>query len=320
MLLFFGSALVLAGIIFFFAYNWAALGKFIKFGLIEAGIIVCIVGSHLRGRTQLGGKVLLLSGAVLVGVVLAVYGQTYQTGADAFGLFIIWAVLILGWVIVSEFAALWLVWLILLNTGVIFYWQQVEHPYHQIGSEYLCFLAASLYWQPVEQQPYHQVGYEYLCLAIAILNGAALALREIGVLRSLEWLSGSWLRYILLIASLVALSLPTIHWINDIYFTLYYPKEVAIAIACMWPFAAVGGYAIYRFKLRDMVPLVLIVMNACIILLTFIGVALFGNEGFDEAGAAMFFALIILAVVSGAVFLLRKTAVTMANERKESGV
>ena len=125
MLLFFGSALVLAGIIFFFAYNWAAMGKFLKFGLLEAGILVCIVASHLRGRTQLSGKVLLLSSSVLVGVLLAVYGQIYQTGADAYGLFLSWALLIFGWVIISEFAALWVIWLILLNTGAILYWQQV---------------------------------------------------------------------------------------------------------------------------------------------------------------------------------------------------
>ena len=219
MLLFFGSALVLAGIVFYFAYNWAAMGKFFKFGLIESGIIVCIVGSHLRGRTRLGGKVLLLGGAVLVGVFLAVYGQIYQTGADAYGLFIIWAVLILGWVVISEFAALWLVWLILLNTGAILYWQQVGHPSHQIS-------------------------FEYLCLAVAILNGCALALREVCVLRGLEWLSGRWLRGILLIALLVALSLPTINWIID----FFHPQRVDDIVSFMWPFAAVGGYAIYRFK------------------------------------------------------------------------
>ena len=319
MLLFFGSALVLVGIIFFFAYNWAAMGKFIKFGLIEAGIIVCIVASHLRGRTRLEGKVLLFGGAILVGVFMAVYGQTYQTGADTFELFVSWAVLILGWVIVSEFGALWLVWLILLNTGAILYWQQVEHPYHQIGNEYICFLAASLYWQPVEQQPYHRVGYEYICFVVAILNGTALALREVCVLRSLEWLGGKWLRSILLIASLVALSLPIINWIID-FFHPHRLQKVDVIFAFMWLFAAVGGYALYRFKLRDMVPLVLIVLNTCIILLTFIGVALFRNEGFDEAGAAMFFALIILGVVSGAVFWLQQTTANMANEMKESGI
>ena len=293
MLLFFGSALVLAGIVFFFAYNWAAMGKFIKFGLIEAGIIVCIVGPHLRGRTRLDGKVLLLGGAILVGVFLAVYGQIYQTGADAYWLFIICAVLILGWVIVSEFAALWLVWIILLNTGAILYWR--------VG------------------YPYYQISFEYLCLELAILNGAALALREVGVHRGFEWMSGRWLRGILLIALLVALSLPTINWIVD-DFHLPRPKGVDVIVPFIWPFAAVGGYALYRLKLRDMIPLALIVMNVCIILLTFIGEALLDNKSFDEAGASLFFALIILGVVSGAAFWLRKTAATMANETKESGI
>jgi uncharacterized membrane protein len=289
MLLFFGSALVLAGIIFFFAYNWAAMGRFLKFGLIEAGVIICIVGSHLRGRTRLSGKVLLLGGSVLVGVLLAVYGQTYQTGADTFELFIGWAVLILGWVIVSEFAALWLVWLILLNIGVILYW-------HQVGD------------------PAHSIRYEFLCLGVAVLNGAALALREEGVRRGLEWLSSTWLRGILLAGSLAALSVPTIHLIVDFDST----EGVSAFAALAWTIAAVGGYACYRFQLRDMVPLALIVMNACVILLTLIGKVLFHNTRFDEGGMFLVFALIILGVVSGAAFWLRKTAATMANEMKES--
>ena len=289
MLLFFGSALVLAGIIFFFAYNWAAMGRFLKLGSIEAGIIVCIVASHLLGTTRLSGKVLLLSASVLVGVLLAVYGQTYQTGADAFELFIGWAVLILGWVIISDFAALWLLWLILLNTGAILYWHQVGHPAHSIR-------------------------YEFLCLAVALLNGAALTLREVGVRKGLKWLYGRWLRGILLAASLVALSLPTIDLIVDFGST----AEVTALAAFAWAVAAVGGYACYRFKLRDMVPLALIVTNACVILLTLIGKVLFKNMGFNEPGMFLFFALIILAVVSGAAFWLRKTAATMACEMKES--
>ncbi len=285
MLLFLGSALVLAGIIFFFAYNWSAMGRFLKFGLIEAGIVACIIASHLRGRTRLSGKVLLMNASVLVGVLLAVYGQTYQTGADTFELFVGWAVLILGWVIVSEFAALWIVWLILLNTGAILYWQQVGHPSHSIR-------------------------YEFLCLAVAVLNGLALALREVGVQRGLEWLSGKWLRGILLAASLVALSLPTIHLIVDFSGT----EGVSALAACAWGVAVIGGYTCYRYKLRDMVPLAIIVMNACIILLTLIGKVLFHGIGYDAAGLFLLFALIILGVVTGAVFWLRKTAATMADE------
>jgi len=280
---------VLAGIIFFFAYNWAAMGRFLKLGLIETGIIVCIVASHLRGTTRLSGKVLLLSASVLVGVLLAVYGQTYQTGADAFELFIGWAVLISGWVIISDFAALWLLWLILLNTGVIFYWQQVGHPAHSIR-------------------------YEFLCLAVALLNGAALTLREVAVHKGVQWLIGRWLRGILLTASLVALSLPTIHLIVDFDGM----ADVSTLAAFAWVVAAVGGYICYRFKLRNMVPLALIVTNACVILLTLIGKILFDNMRSVQEFRFLLFALIILAVVSGAAFWLRKTAAAMAQETKES--
>ncbi len=289
MLLFLGSALVLAGIVFFFAYNWAAMGRFFKLGVIEAAMIACIIASWRRGSETLEGKVLLLSGSVLVGVLLAVYGQIYQTGADAFELFVGWAVLISGWVVVSEFAALWMVWLVLLNTGAILYWQQVGEPAHSIS-------------------------YEWLCLAMGALDGAALALRETGLERGLEWLKGRWLRFTLLAASLVALSIPTIHLIV----AFDNATGVTAGGAFAWVGVAAGGCACYRFKLRDMISLALIVMNACIILLTLIGKFLFHDTRFDEGGLFLLFGLIILGVVSGAAVWLRKTAATMANETKES--
>lgn len=290
MLLFFGSTLILAGIIFFFAYNWADIGKFLKFGLIEAGIIVCTVASYLLGPKRLSSKVLLLSGSVLVGVLLAVYGQIYQTGADAFEMFTVWSILILGWVIISDFAALWLLWLVLLNTGAILYW-------HQVG------------------RPANTIRYEFLCLALAVLNGTALVLREVGLLKGLQWLRGRYLRGILFAASLVALSLPTIDLIVDFNHT----TEVNVLATFVWVLAAVGGYICYRFKLHDMIPLALIVTDACVILLMLIGKILFDSIGFVEPSVYLFFALIIMGVVSGAAFWLRKTAGAMTNEISEFG-
>jgi uncharacterized membrane protein len=287
MLLFLGSTLVLAGIIFFFAYNWAAMGRFLKFGLIEAAIIACVVTSHLLGPARLSGKVLLLSGSVLVGVLLAVYGQVYQTGADAFELFVGWAALIFGWVIVSQFAALWVVWLVILNTGAILYWEQVGGPAHSIR-------------------------YEFLWLAVAGLNGVALAGREVGLRRGLAWLGGRWLRGVLLTAPLVALTFPTFHLIVD----LDSADGLTALAALAWLVTAAGGYACYRFVLRDMVPIAIIVMNACVILLTLIGRVLFDEMKFGESGQFLLFAPIILGVVSGAGFWLRKTAATMADEMK----
>ena len=35
--------MVLAGVVFFFAYNWTAMGRYLKFVLIEAGIVAGVI-------------------------------------------------------------------------------------------------------------------------------------------------------------------------------------------------------------------------------------------------------------------------------------
>lgn len=287
-LLFFGSALVLSGVIFFFAYNWSAMGKFFKLGLIEAGVAACVASAYWLGLNKLTGKMLLLSGSVLLGVLMAVYGQTYQTGADAFELFVGWAALIFGWVVVSEFAALWLIWLVLVNTGCILYWVQVLEPAHSLK-------------------------FEYLCLFIAALNGTALALREVAIKKGFSFLEGRWLRGILMLALLSALSIPPMSVIFEIH-AYSHSFVFTAASVLVWPVVAGGGYFCYRTILRDMVALALILMNACLILLTLIGkLMLDGHHGSDEF-MFLLFALIIIGVVSVTAFWLKRTAAKMAKE------
>ena len=79
-LLLLGGALALSGVIYFFAYNWAALGRFAKFGLLDFAIAACALGAFRVGLEALAGRALLAAAAVLVGPLLAVYGQTYQIG------------------------------------------------------------------------------------------------------------------------------------------------------------------------------------------------------------------------------------------------
>ncbi|NOZ68071.1 MAG: DUF2157 domain-containing protein [Deferribacteres bacterium] len=289
MLLFFGSTLVLAGIVFFFAYNWSSMGKFLKFGLIEFGIAACVAVSYIRGTDRLSGKVLILSSSVLAGVLLAVYGQIYQTGADAFELFRGWAILILPWVVLSEFAALWVLWLIITNAGIILYWQQVGYPNHSLS-------------------------YETLFMTIALLNGLFLILREKALIKGLDWLRGRWLRITLLLAVLVPLSVPTILLILERNRTI-----IMILTAFIWTAASISGYICYRFRLRDMTSLSIIVMNVCIILLALTGKLLFEIIGSDAA-ASLLFALIILGVASGAAVRLRKIKAAMTDEMEGDNV
>ena len=118
-----------AGIIFFFAYNWVDLHKFVKIGMME-GLIVGTTLIVLFSNIKLVIKNIILTGSsVLVGVLFAVYGQIYQTGANAYDFFLGWTLFITLWVIVSEFAPLWLVYMGLINTTIILYSQQVARDW-----------------------------------------------------------------------------------------------------------------------------------------------------------------------------------------------
>jgi uncharacterized membrane protein len=116
-----GVIALAAAVIFFFAFNWDALGRFAKFGLIEAAIVGGLIACWRLDLDSAPGKAVLLLLSLLAGALLALAGQVYQTGADTFELFAWWAVLILPWVLVGRFSPLWLVWLALLNLAGWFY-------------------------------------------------------------------------------------------------------------------------------------------------------------------------------------------------------
>ena len=73
---------------------------------------------------------LLSAAAVLLGALLAVYGQTYQTGADPWGLFATWALLILPWAVAACFTPLWLLVIGLIDTAHVLYLAQVRQGDH----------------------------------------------------------------------------------------------------------------------------------------------------------------------------------------------
>jgi uncharacterized membrane protein len=77
---------------------------------------------------RLSGQIALTAASVLVGALLAVYGQTYQTGADPYGLFLTWALLVAPWVIAARFTALWVIEVILVDLALMLWWSQVVGP------------------------------------------------------------------------------------------------------------------------------------------------------------------------------------------------
>lgn len=135
-----GIGFTVSGIIFFFAYNWASLHKFAKIGLTEGLIIVTtcfVLLPKINGNIR---NIILTGAAVLVGVLFAVFGQIYQTGANAYDFLLAWTVFVTVWVIVSNFAPLWLLYFILINTTFLLYSQQVAKDWSEVFVFTLLFI------------------------------------------------------------------------------------------------------------------------------------------------------------------------------------
>jgi len=120
-----GLTQTLAGIVFFFAFNWAAIPPIAKFAGLGVAVTAAAIGAWRLGIRHPAGQALLIAASVLSGVLLAVIGQVYQTGATAFQLFAAWALLILPWVAVSRSAAHWAVWAVLCHLAWSLYLVQV---------------------------------------------------------------------------------------------------------------------------------------------------------------------------------------------------
>lgn len=115
-----------SGVICWVAANWPALSNVQRFAGAQALVAVSALGAAwtaLRLRNAVGptgsvpGALLALAGLFL-GALLALIGQTYQTGADTWQLFAWWAVLLLPWALASASQIVWLLWMAVVNVAL----------------------------------------------------------------------------------------------------------------------------------------------------------------------------------------------------------
>lgn len=111
-----GVVLLVCGTIFFVAANWSALPGLTRMGIVGGAMVLAtMIGGYL-GDT-LAGRVVTLLGGLLFGPLLAVYGQIYQTGADAWELFAWWTVALIVYGALSRFVGTWVLALICLHVA-----------------------------------------------------------------------------------------------------------------------------------------------------------------------------------------------------------
>lgn len=231
-----GISLILSGIIYFFAFNWIKLPPIIKFGLIQTGILGCVIASFFYKSKLLWKQFSLLSAGVLVGVFLAIFGQIYQTGADSYNLFVMWTLLILPWVMISKFTIFWALWLIISNIALSLFWTQAVLPKPE--ADMLIF--------------------SYLIL----FNVSFLIFREVLCKKGIYWLQNYWTRIVLISSILLLALFPTVTFIAAPSIATY---SIILGTLCAI-IIHLAFYFIYRYKIPDISAISATLLSTCIIL------------------------------------------------------
>jgi len=219
LLLWSGAVAVGAAVVFFIAHNWNDLGKFAKFGLIELPLLAAVVGYWRWGPDRAVGKASLLVAAILLGALLALFGQTYQTGADTWELFASWAALMVPWVLIGRLAGLWMLWIAIANVGIVLYFLVFPGLVGMVFS--------------TERQLWTLFGF----------NTAALVVWELAARRA-AWLNERWAPRLLAMASGTTITIIVVQAIVDW-------QGASGAAVLAYPMWLAGVYGAYRLLRRD---------------------------------------------------------------------
>ena len=269
LLLWLGALALAFAVLFFVAYNWNELGRFAKFGMVEALIALAVLAYWKFGDDTGAGKASLFVATILLGVLLALYGQTYQTGADPWQLFFTWSLLMLPWAIIGRLAAMWILWIALLNLAIVLYYQTSGG-----ALRLLLFADMETYW------------------FVFLFNTLALALWE-SLSRRWQWLAERWAARLLAVTAGVPITLLML-------FVVFDYESVGAAPAVAWAGWLAAGFFVYR-KLK---PDLFMLAGGCLSGIV-VFVSLLARHMLDSSAGYLFIALIIIGLGTGAAVWLR---------------
>ncbi|MBN1603884.1 MAG: DUF2157 domain-containing protein [Chitinispirillaceae bacterium] len=264
-----GILFTVSGVIFFFAYNWSELHKFAKLSIVSVLILAPTILALLSDFNKFHTKLSLLAVAIFTGSLLAVFGQIYQTGANAYDLFLNWAVLITGIALISNFKPLWFLWIALINTAIILYAGQILR--HWIDP--LAFIS------------------------LFFVDTIALLIYEYFSFRKIHHLDSRWLPRILGFATISSMTVAGIVGIVTDF------EEFGHVICLLF---AIGSYAasffFYSRKIYDLSS----IAATCVCIIAMIFTAVLKASNFDAASIFFMGGFIIIALTIASAFILIK--------------
>jgi len=226
-----GLLALVAGAVFFIAWNWAAMPKMTKFLFVQLFIIALAVVVWWRWYDGVARMALLAVG-LSFGGLFALYGQVYQTGADSWELFYTWACVLLPLALLGRQNALWFcTWVIANLAFQLYYLNQTELFFDDIASSFLSWLPDSIL-------------YGYLIVQVALLLIREAFAEYAARNASSSWLVSRWCSRIMaayLLLTLTALVTESV-WAENVYLTPFIFLGVILA----------AGYLYYRYQRPDL--------------------------------------------------------------------
>jgi uncharacterized membrane protein len=116
-----GLLSVSLGVVFFIAANWDAITVRGRFALVEVALAAAVAVALWRPPPDRIGRGATLVAFILTGTLLALFGQTYQTGADLYELFLTWTMLGVPFLVAARWSAVSAAWLLVLNVALLLY-------------------------------------------------------------------------------------------------------------------------------------------------------------------------------------------------------
>ncbi len=265
LLLWSGALSLAAAVVFFVAYNWIDLGRIARFAMVEVLVLVAVLGYWRLGADTAAGKACLLVASILLGALLALFGQTYQTGADTWQLFATWTALMTPWVLIARFAGLWMLWMAVANVAIIL-WFQVFPGRFATG-----FGTDGPWW------------------AVFGFNTAALLAWELAA-RRLAWMRERWAARLLASASGVSITILLLQAI--------FGDGGGVPAVAAWPAYAIwlaAAYWAYRVRTQDL----FVLSGACLSIIVVAAASLtrlIGDGGW--AGSMLLTAMVVIGLAA----------------------
>lgn len=264
-----GCVLLASAVVCAVAANWDRIGPIARLLGLQCLLVVTVAASLLPRLAPRARTLLLLLSTVMLGALLALVGQTYQTGADPWQLFATWALLMLPWTLASASVVLCLLGVLIGNVAIFLWGEQSGH------------------------------GGSHAVLAIFTLwNAGALIAWEAGRMRW-AWLrapAGTRVLSALLVGVLAAYAAGQ-----------SMRAGTFITPALMWwALVTMGAGMFYRYGRRDVATLAVLLLGVIVVMTTQVAVHL--SWDVDHAILLALLALVVLAQAGLAAAWLRRLA------------